>query len=62
MREVLAHYEATPEEGRLKTGWGVLELARTQELILRHLPPPPCRILDVGGGTGVYSYWLAERG
>jgi len=62
MREVLAHYENTTEEGRLQSGWGVLELARTQELILRHLPPPPCRILDVGGGTGVYSYWLAERG
>ena len=62
MREVLAHYETTSEEGRLQSGWGVLELARTQELILRHLPAPPRRILDVGGGTGVYSYWLAERG
>jgi ubiquinone/menaquinone biosynthesis C-methylase UbiE len=40
----------------------VLELARTQELVLRHLPPPPRSVLDVGGGTGVYSFWLAERG
>ncbi|HJT01592.1 MAG TPA: class I SAM-dependent methyltransferase [Terriglobales bacterium] len=62
MREVLDHYETTPEKDRLQSGWGVLELARTQELILRHLPPPPGRILDIGGGTGVYSHWLAERG
>lgn len=61
MREVLSHYETTPEDGRLQSGWGVLELARTQELISRHLPPPPRPVLDVGGGTGVYSYWLAER-
>ena len=40
MREVLAHYKTTPEEGRLQCGWGVLELERTQELILRHLPRP----------------------
>jgi SAM-dependent methyltransferase len=28
----------------------------------RHLPPPPARVLDVGGGPGVYSVWLAGRG
>jgi ubiquinone/menaquinone biosynthesis C-methylase UbiE len=43
-------------------GCSRLELVRTQLLIGRHLPPPPQVILDVGGGTGVYSRWLAGRG
>ena len=32
------------------------------EIMQRHLPPPPSRVLDVGGGTGVYALPLAERG
>jgi SAM-dependent methyltransferase len=39
-----------------------LEFARTQEHLLRHLPPPPARILDVGGGPGRYSAWLVSLG
>ncbi|MGE3166333.1 MAG: class I SAM-dependent methyltransferase [Planctomycetota bacterium] len=27
-----------------------------------HLPAPPARALDVAGGTGRHSLWLAERG
>ena len=41
---------------------GRLELVRTQELLLRHMPPAPARILDVGGGPGVYAAWLASLG
>jgi ubiquinone/menaquinone biosynthesis C-methylase UbiE len=41
---------------------GVLERARTQELLARFLPPPPAEVLDVGGGTGVHAEWLAQRG
>ncbi len=26
------------------------------------LPPPPARILDIGGGTGVHAEWLAAAG
>ena len=44
------------------TAVGRLERVRTQELLLRHLPPAPARILDVGGGPGVYSAWLASLG
>jgi SAM-dependent methyltransferase len=40
----------------------MLELARTQEIMLRHLPPPPAVVLDVGGATGVYSTWLSSLG
>ena len=62
MREVIAHYEDCPEDSRLLTGWGQLEFARTQEIILRHLPPAPARVLDVGGGSGIYSQWLGTLG
>jgi SAM-dependent methyltransferase len=62
MSEIVSHYEKIPEDPRLQIGWGPLEFARTQELILRHLPPPPREILDVGGGAGVYSAWLGSLG
>ena len=41
---------------------GRLERVRTQEVLLRHLPSAPARVLDVGGGPGVYSAWLASLG
>lgn len=31
-------------------------------LLERFLPPSPSRVLDVGGGAGVYASWLAGRG
>jgi ubiquinone/menaquinone biosynthesis C-methylase UbiE len=42
--------------------WGQLELARTQELLQRYLPPPSAVIVDAGGGSGVYAGWLARLG
>jgi SAM-dependent methyltransferase len=60
--EILRHYEETDEAGRLSRGAGRLELLRTQELLRRHLPPAPARILDVGGGPGRYARWLADEG
>lgn len=41
---------------------GRLELARTRELLRRLLPPPPARVLDVGGGPGVHARWLRDDG
>ena len=61
-REILAHYEAGIEAPRLAQRAGILERARTMDLLSRHLPPAPARILDVGGGPGAYSVWLAGRG
>lgn len=61
--EVIAHYrEHRPERNRLSGPQGRIELARTQEVLSRHLPAPPLRILDVGGATGTYSAWLASQG
>ncbi|MBO0727826.1 MAG: methyltransferase domain-containing protein [Acidimicrobiaceae bacterium] len=61
--EVIAHYrEYRPELDRLSGPQGRIELARTQEILARHLPDRPLRILDVGGATGTYSAWLASLG
>src|SRR5262245_25694300 len=60
--EVLAHYEVANEACRLNTDGGRLELARSQEIIERFIPPPPAVVLDVGGGPGAYATWLAGRG
>jgi SAM-dependent methyltransferase len=62
MDDVADYYQRFREDLRLRAGWGALELARTQELIRRHLPPPPRRVLDVGGAAGIYSGWLGSLG
>ena len=60
--EILAHYEMVDEANRLERTDRQIEKVRTQELLYRFLPPPPAVIIDVGGGAGVYAFWLAERG
>ena len=60
--EVVGHYESIREEDRISSGLGQLELLRVREVLVRHLPSPPARVLDVGGGTGVHASWLADRG
>jgi SAM-dependent methyltransferase len=62
MQDIIDHYNGVREDLRLSQGWGLLELARTQELILRHLPEPPGTVLDIGGAAGVYSAWLGSVG
>jgi SAM-dependent methyltransferase len=58
-----AYYELGKEADRLAiSAQGQLEFARTQEIVLRHLPPPPAVIADVGGGPGRYALWLAGLG
>lgn len=59
---ILRYYEEFDEASRLRQGWFRLEEARTRELILRHLPASPARVIDVGGAAGIYACWLAERG
>ena len=60
--EALLHYEEGRERERLLNSVGQLELVRTQELLSRYLPPPPAVVFDVGGGTGIYAFWLAQQG
>lgn len=60
---LLDYYSSMYSEAeRLVTRDGPLEFVRTQELLLRYLPGPPARVLDVGGGPGRYAAWLAALG
>lgn len=60
--EILAYYGLGKEEHRLAASLGRLERIRTWEIMERYLPPAPSRLLDIGGGTGVYALPLAGRG
>ena len=61
-KEVLDGYNRGVERGRLHTGIGLIELARTKELLLERLPKPPAVLYDIGGGYGEYAWWLASLG
>jgi len=60
--DVRAYYDRGREAERLHGGFpsGQLERERTKELILRYLPTGGLRILDIGGGAGVYARWLMD--
>ncbi|WP_405586005.1 class I SAM-dependent methyltransferase [Streptomyces sp. NBC_01092] len=62
--EIVRFYAETIDEAQrlTTTADGRLEMVRTQELLRRYLPPPPARILDVGGGPGAHAQWLVEDG
>ena len=62
LREVVDYYDQYAEESRLQRGPFQLERERTLDIFNRILPPPPARVVDVGGAAGFYSTWLAGRG
>jgi len=39
-----------------------IEFELTMRMLAEHLPPPPARLLDVGGGPGRYSIALTQQG
>lgn len=59
---LVAFYESIDEPGRLSQREGRVEFVRTQRLVGAALPPAPARVLDVGGGDGVYAKWLDSLG
>lgn len=61
-RNIEAFYNKASEETRLDKGMGVFEFERIKSLIEKYIPSPSSTIIDVGGGTGKYSEWLAKKG
>jgi ubiquinone/menaquinone biosynthesis C-methylase UbiE len=59
---IIAHYERYAESDRLTHDLGLIEWEHTRELYARFLPPSPALVIDAGGATGVYTFWLAELG
>lgn len=55
------HYENYDEDGRLATGFGLVEFLTTMRYIEKYLSPD-CKILEIGAGTGRYSHTLARMG
>src|SRR4051812_909502 len=62
IKAIIEHYDKGLERTRLHEGVFQVERIRTEELILRHLPPGKQIIADIGGGTGYYAFWLNELG
>lgn len=60
--QIEEHYASTDEAGRLDKARGTVEFLRTMEIIGRFLPPPPARLLDVGGGPGRYALEFQDVG
>lgn len=61
-REIEIFYNKASEETRLDKGMGVFEFERIKSLIEKHILSSPLTIIDIGGGTGKYSEWLAKKG
>ena len=60
--EVANAYNEGIEKGQLRTDLGLIEFARTCEILLEQLPPAPAVIYDIGGAYGEYAWWLAAHG
>ena len=61
-RDIEIFYDKASEETRLDKGMGVFEFERIKSLIEKYIFTSSLTIIDVGGGTGKYSEWLAKKG
>lgn len=61
-RNIEVFYNKASEETRLDKGMGVFEFGRIKSLIEKYIPSSSSTIIDIGGGTGKYSEWLAKKG
>ena len=62
-RNIELFYNKASEETRLNKGMGVFEFERIKSLVEKYVPSSTSsKVIDVGGGTGKYSEWLAKKG
>lgn len=61
-RYIACYYDREAEREWERMDRHRTEFALTQRALSEHLPPPPARILDCGGGPGRYAIELARQG
>ncbi len=59
---IIENYKSFEEDIRLENAFGKFQKIRTREMILGEIGNKNFSIIDVGGGTGSYSFWLADNG
>ena len=59
-KNIINFYDRFNEDQRMQRN--SLEYIRCKEIISRYLPKERFAILDIGGATGSFSFWLAEQG
>jgi 2-polyprenyl-3-methyl-5-hydroxy-6-metoxy-1,4-benzoquinol methylase len=60
--EVKSYYDEQTENEWERHLRHPIEFEITKRLLTRHLPKPPAKIIDLGGGPGYYSLWLSQQG
>ncbi len=61
--DILRYYtDEWDEDARLRSGLNELEFVRTRDILRRHFPAGPLRVLDVGGASGIHAAWLLGDG
>lgn len=55
-------YDSMPEREWVRMDRHRTEFALTLRALAQHLPPPPARVLDCGGGPGRYAIEMARQG
>lgn len=58
--KIIDYYQGCNEDDRMKNN--PLEYIRCKEIIERYLTNSTMSILDIGGATGAFSFWLAQYG
>lgn len=58
--EIIENYTNFEEDNRLNDSFGIFEKEQTKDLIKRYCKNEKMTILDIGGGTGAYSFWLSS--
>lgn len=61
LQAVAGFYDGNPIHEWNRQDRHPTEFAVTQRVLQEHLPTPPARILDIGGGSGRYAIWLARQ-
>jgi ubiquinone/menaquinone biosynthesis C-methylase UbiE len=60
-KDIIRSYYATGVE-KQRLILDKLEGIRSKEIIQRYLPSTPIDIIDIGGATGYYAFWLQQMG